>query len=168
MNKDALHILLADSDYHCQQLFTQALRSIKIRTVLTKVSDGHQLTDYLDQPNIHVPDIIFMDLALPQKNGLICLSEIRRNKRFQDCSIAIYSSSGSEKQKEEVLINGANIFFKKPCDFTLLKMTLEHVCNINWQYHTSGLRKDNFLMSINRINIPATPSPRMDTALINE
>lgn len=166
MNKDALHILLADGDRYCQQLFTQALQAIKIRTVLTKVTDGNLLSDYLDQPDIRIPDIIFMDFALPKKNGLICLSEIRRNKRFQNCSIAIYSATESEKQKEEILVNGANIFFKKPCDFTLLKMTLDHICSINWQYQTSGLRKDNFLLSIDRMNTPGTPPSKVDTTLV--
>ncbi|MFN8362771.1 MAG: response regulator, partial [Cloacibacterium normanense] len=34
----------------------------------------------------------------------------------------------------------------KPNDFDTLKKVLSDVVAINWQYHTSGLNKDNFLL----------------------
>ncbi len=32
-----------------------------------------------------------------------------------------------------------------PSDFSELKRVLSYVVTLNWQYHTSGLNKDNFL-----------------------
>ena len=77
-----------------------------------------------------------------------CLKEIRSNHKLKDISIAIYSTSGLEKDIEESFIKGANIYIKKPNDFVELKNTLAKVININWQYHTSGLNKENFLLNI--------------------
>jgi hypothetical protein len=37
---------------------------------------------------------------------------IRANSRFKDVSIAIYSTSSSEKDIEETFIEGANIYIK--------------------------------------------------------
>ena len=79
------------------------------------------------------------------KNGIECLHEIKADKRFDDIIIAIYSTSSSEEHIEETFICGANIYIKKPSDFSELKRVLSYVVTLNWQYHTSGLNKDNFL-----------------------
>ena len=63
-------------------------------------------------------------------------------------SLAIFSTSSSEEHIEETFVQGANIYIKKPSDFTTLKKVLAEVVTINWQYHTSGLNKDNFLLRL--------------------
>jgi PleD family two-component response regulator len=55
-------------------------------------------------------------------SGFECLKIIRANSRFKDVSIIIYSTSSSEKDIEETFIEGANIYIKKPNDFTKLKV----------------------------------------------
>ena len=75
--------------------------------------------------------------------------EIRKDNKLKDLAIAIYSTSSSEEYIEEAFVRGANIYIKKPDDFSVLKVILEQVINLNWQYHTSGLKKENFLLNIN-------------------
>jgi CheY-like chemotaxis protein len=149
MNYDALYILLADDDEDDRFFFREALEDIRVKTVLTTVNDGSQLMNYLYKPGIRLPHLVFLDLIMPFKGGMECLTEIRRNNRLKDLAIAIYSTSGSDKLVEEALVKGANIYIKKPYDLKTLKNILAHVINLNWQYYTSGLRKENFLLSIN-------------------
>ena len=54
--------------------------------------------------------------------------------------------SGKVVDQKGKPVQGANIYIKKPNDFGELKRVLSEVININWQYHTSGLNKDNFLL----------------------
>ena len=77
-----------------------------------------------------------------------CLKEIRSNNKFKDLAIAIYSTSGLEKDIEESFIKGANIYIKKPNDFEELKSILAKVIIIIGHYHSSGLDKENFLLNI--------------------
>ena len=70
----------------------------------------------------------------------------KSNNKFEDIAIAIYSTSSSEEHIEETFVKGANIYIKKPSDFETLKKVLSDVVAINWQYHTSGLNKDSFLL----------------------
>ncbi len=148
MNKDALHILLADDDDDDRLFFKEAIDEVKVKTVVTMVNDGVELMDFLHKPNIHLPNLVFLDLNMPRKNGMQCLNEIRSNPILKDLSIAVYSTSALEKDIEETFIKGANIYIKKPNDFELLKNILAKVITINWQYHTSGLNKENFLLNI--------------------
>lgn len=148
MQHDSLHILLADDDKDDRLFFKYAMEELKIKTRVTTVNDGVYLMEYLNQPDVELPHVVFLDLNMPRKGGIQCLKEIRSDKKFKDLSIAIYSTSGSEKDIEESFIQGANIYITKPNDFNSLKKILAEVININWQYHTSGLNRENFLLSI--------------------
>ena len=79
---------------------------------------------------------------------MACLKEIKSIERLKNISIAIYSTSASEEDIEETFVKGANVYIKKPSDFSVLKKILQEVITINWQYQTSGLNRDNFLLSI--------------------
>lgn len=146
MNKDFIHIILADDDEDDRLLFTDAFDELKINTKVNTFNDGVELMDYLNAANAILPNVLFLDLNMPKKNGIECLHEIKKDNRFSDIAIAIFSTSSSEEHIEETFVKGANIYIKKPSDFTTLKKVLADVVTINWQYHTSGLNKDNFLL----------------------
>lgn len=146
MTKDFINITLADDDEDDRLFFTDAFDELKINTRVTTFNDGVELMDFLNNENSILPNVLFLDLNMPRKNGVECLLEIKQNSRFDNIAIAIYSTSSSEEHIEETFVNGANIYIKKPSDFNTLKKILSDVVTINWQYHTSGLNKDNFLL----------------------
>ena len=104
--------------------------------------------EYLNTPNAVLPNVLFLDLNMPKKNGIECLYEIKKDDRFSEIAIAIFSTSSSEEHIEETFVQGANIYIKKPSDFATLKKVLSDVVTINWQYYTSGLNRDNFLLRL--------------------
>lgn len=148
MNTNPLHILLADDDEDDRLIFKDAINEVKVKTKVTIVNDGVQLMEYLHETEDELPQIVFLDLNMPRKGGIECLKEIRNDPRLKDLSIAIYSTSASEQDIEDTFIKGANIYIKKPNDFNTLVKVLGEVITINWQYHTSDLNKENFLLSI--------------------
>jgi len=148
MNKEYSYIILADDDEDDRLFFTDAFSELKIKTKVDTFKDGVELMNYLNDPEAILPNVLFLDLNMPKKNGIECLHEIKSNDRFKDIAIAIYSTSSSEEDIEETFVCGANIYIKKPSDFNTLKKVLSDVVTINWQYHTSGLNKDNFLLRL--------------------
>ncbi|SFZ92350.1 Response regulator receiver domain-containing protein [Flaviramulus basaltis] len=148
MTNKLLNIVLADDDEDDRMLFKEAIDEINIRTKLSIFNHGQQLMDYLTLPNIILPNLIFLDLNMPIKNGTQCLIEIRSNPMLQDLCVAIYSTSSSERDIEETFLNGANIYVNKPTNFSKLREVVEKVLQLNWQYHTSNLNKDTFLFRI--------------------
>jgi CheY-like chemotaxis protein len=143
-----LNIVLADDDEDDRLLFKEAIEEIEIKTRLSLFNNGQELMDYLNLPGIVLPNLIFLDLNMPVKNGIQCLKEIRDNPDLSDVSIAIYSTSSSESDIENTFVNGANIYLNKPNNFDKLRESIEKVLQINWQYHTSNLKKENFLFRL--------------------
>jgi len=148
MQKDFTLITLADDDEDDRLLFTDAFEELKINTVVNTFNNGQLLMDYLLHPESVLPHIIFLDLNMPIKNGIECLREIKQNDKFKNIAIAIYSTSSSEDDIENTFVLGANVYIKKPADFKTLKEVLNDVVTVNWQYYTSGLNKENFLLRL--------------------
>tara|TARA_R110002167_G_scaffold33327_8_gene107076 strand:+ start:694 stop:1140 length:447 start_codon:yes stop_codon:yes gene_type:complete len=148
MDQSTLHIVLADDDPDDRMLFKEVIDETKVKTNLALFHDGQKLMDYLLETKNPLPQLIFLDLNMPIKNGLQCLKEIRGNALLKELTIAIYSTSSSECDIEETFINGANIYINKPNSFAKLKEAIEKVLQMNWQYHTSSLNKDNFLLRV--------------------
>lgn len=147
MQNETIKILLADDDSDDRLFFQEAFEEIKIKTIVQTVQDGVELMNYLNSSE-QLPHILFLDLNMPRKSGMDCLKEIRRIDRLKDMAIAIYSTSSTEEDIEETFVQGANVYIKKPSDFLVLKKLLSQVISINWQYHSSGLNKSNFMLSL--------------------
>ncbi len=148
MTNKAVHVLLADDDEDDRLFFRNAFEEIKIKTIVQTVKDGLELMHLLTQPDVVLPHVLFLDLNMPRKTGLDCLNEIKEMAHLKDIAIAIYSTSASEEDIEETFVRGANVYIKKPSDFDALKRVLSEVITLNWQYQTSGLDRDNFLLSL--------------------
>lgn len=148
MQNEPIHVLLADDDEDDRLFFKDAFEEMKMKTVVKTVNDGQELMDFLTQPDVVLPHVLFLDLNMPTKTGIQCLNEIKSMSHLKNIAIAIYSTSASEEDIEETFVRGANVYIKKPNDFTMLKKVLSEVITLNWQYQTSGLNRDNFLLSL--------------------
>lgn len=148
MRPSPLHIMLADDDEDDRLFFKEAFEEVKVEHRITTFVDGVQLMNHLMQPENQLPDIIFLDLNMPRKSGVECLKEIRADERLKEITVAIYSTSSSEQDIEDTFVSGANVYIRKPNDFTMLKKVLSDVVLINWQYITDGFNKDSFILSL--------------------
>lgn len=148
MLNDPLNILLADDEENDRLLFMDALNELKIKTITHTVNDGVELMEYLTNPDNALPQLLFLDLNMPRKNGLECFKEIKANDKLNDIAIAIFSTSLSEKDIEETLINGANVYINKPNSFDALKQVLNKVVTTAYAYQNTFFNKSNFLLRL--------------------
>ena len=148
MSNITMHVLLADDDQDDRLFFSDAFSDLALKIKLKMVNDGEELMKYLKTPNIILPSVVFLDLNMPRKNGIDCLKEIRNNDTLKNLSVAIYSTSTNEKDIEETLANGANVYIAKPSNFTKLQELLERILETNWQFHTARLNRDNYFISM--------------------
>lgn len=148
MDSKAVEIILADDDDNDRLIFREALEELKMKTIVHTVNDGIELMDYLEQDNISLPHVLFLDLNMPLKDGLQCLKEIRSKEQWSEIIIAIYSTSSSEKDIQETFANGANVYIKKPSDFGELKQVLNKVISTASVYRQPPFNVANFVFRI--------------------
>ncbi len=142
-----LQILLADDEEDDRFLFSDALNELKIETIVRTVNDGVELMTYLATEGIDFPQLIFLDLNMPRKNGKECLKEIRALYGNQFV-IAIFSTSAAEKDIEETYLLGANVYINKPNTFEALKQSINKVVTNAVVYQDPPFNINNFILRI--------------------
>ncbi len=130
MDFKQLSILLAD-DYKDDILFfDRALKELPISAKLTTVNDGEQLMNHHSENSEHLPDVLFLDINMPRKNGFECLTEIKQNEKLKDLPVVIFSTSSSHDNISRVFRTGAHIYIRKPGNFAQLKQVIHHALPI--------------------------------------
>lgn len=126
MNIAPKYLLLADDDKDDCDLFTDALNELDELTILKTVHDGEQLMHFLTDESCVLPDILFLDLNMPRKNGYECLTEIKVNDRLKSLPVIIFSTSFDRDIVQELYKNGALYYISKPNEFTKLKKVIHN------------------------------------------
>ena len=130
MSLKQLNILLADDDMDDCGFFKKALAALPLSTNLTVANDGEQLMQLLTHKTNEVPDVLFLDINMPRKNGLECLTEIKQNGKLKDLPVVIFSTSNNESVMRTLFKAGAHIYIHKPGDFKQLKEVINNAIPI--------------------------------------
>lgn len=130
MNLKPLNVLLADDDTDDCLFFKQALEELSPSSRLTTLHDGEQLMNHLCETSDHLPEVLFLDINMPRKNGLECLSEIKQNKKLKDLPVVMFSTSNEWDTINMLFKSGADVYIHKPSDFAQLKQVIHHALPI--------------------------------------
>lgn len=122
-------IVLADDDRDDHDFFATALQEINPSLILTIVKDGNELLSLLSH---YAPDLIFLDLDMPCKNGLECLREIRDNVVFQSLPVVVFSSTSRPANITTAYEMGGNLFFTKPSNYHDLVAAINKILAMDW------------------------------------
>lgn len=127
MNYPQLHLLLADDDADDRDFFQEALENIAFAGQLTTVQDGEELMQWLTQKKGNLPDLLFLDLNMPRKNGYECLAEIKQNPDLQVLPVIILTTSSNPSEMEKLSQIGAHNYIQKPADLSKLAQVIKQV-----------------------------------------
>ncbi|NOT76346.1 MAG: response regulator [Cyclobacteriaceae bacterium] len=140
-----LRVLLADDDEDDRELFFRAMSEVDPSVKVTAVLNGDMLMrDLAGMTNL--PQLIFLDLNMPLKNGLECLAEIKQNPVFGKVPILIYSTSISPSEVEKAWSLGALCFVRKPDSYQKLKEIISRMINMDLSTFAHQPR-ENFILS---------------------
>jgi DNA-binding NarL/FixJ family response regulator len=143
-------VILIDTDPDDYLVFEDAIHqcdaSIEVRHV-------GSIRDVNEQEPCEVPDLLFLDINMPDRNGFEWLRLIR--EKGYRIPVIMYSTASNPSYVEKAYSEGANVYFPKPESFHLLKASLEELRQFNWiqpeavtarftgdgQYHTFSIAK---------------------------
>ncbi|HME55313.1 MAG TPA: response regulator [Candidatus Lokiarchaeia archaeon] len=114
-------ILLVEDNPADIRLTREALKENKMANNLSVVVDGIEAMNYLRKKGKYAkatkPDIIFLDLNLPKKDGREVLAELKQDKDLKRIPIVILTSSQAEEDILKTYNLHANCYITKPVDF---------------------------------------------------
>jgi CheY-like chemotaxis protein len=113
-------ILLADDDKDDRFIFDQAMEDLgKDLSVLDFVENGAALIDYLNkiEEDNRLPDLIILDHNMPKMNGMQTLSYLKKNDRYKNITVIVYSTYSDAFFAKEYRQLGAASIVAKPSTY---------------------------------------------------
>ncbi len=148
VNLKHLSIFLADDDVDDCHFFKEALEQLLLSTRLTTTPNGENLMNLLIQDTEELPDVLFLDLNMPRKNGFECLSEIKLHQKLKQLPVIIFSTSFEQGVVNRLYQNGAQYFIRKPSEFSQYKKIILKVLTLIAQGKDSQPTKDDFVITL--------------------
>jgi len=125
-------ILMADDDDEDVDIFKDVLTELAYDLNLEVAANGIELMKMLGESEVS-PELIFLDLNMPLKNGMVCLQEIKANQRWKDVKVIILSTSSHQDQKKAAYDKGADFYMVKSSNYVDFKNSIIDCLQNNWQ-----------------------------------
>lgn len=148
MIKDYLNIILVEEDEGKRIFFENIFKDSKIAVRANVLHNIQSALQSLAEEDIPVPEILWISKDLIEKYTSEFLSEIKGDIKFNNTILVIYSDNFKNEDKDEFLVKGANIVMELPDNYNDMKKIVNEIIAINWQYHTSGFNRNNFIMKL--------------------
>lgn len=149
-----INILLADDDQADCLLFKDALEELPVTARLTIVHNGEQVIEELTKEGNKLPDVLFLDLNMPRKNGFATLGAIKRSSELQNLPVIIFSTASEQEMVKSVFRDAAHYYICKPFDFSQLKKVIYEALTLITQKNNLLPLLDKFIITGDSIIIP--------------
>lgn len=122
-SREAVEILLVEDNPIDVELTKNAFKKAQITNPLHVVNDGEAALDFVFERVSHAdrkarpPQLILLDLNLPNKSGLDVLRELKGDARTQNIPVIILTISDRDSDINECRRLGAETYIVKPVSF---------------------------------------------------
>jgi len=158
MITQSINILLADDDKADCLLFKDALAELPVSATLTIVRNGEKVIEELTKRGNKLPDVLFLDLNMPRKNGFATLGAIKRSRELQNLPVIIITTASSQEMVKIVFRDAAHYYINKPADFLQLKKVIYEALTLVIQKNIPMPSEENFMITGDSIIIPNNDS----------
>lgn len=117
-------LMIADDDQDDRLLFQDALDSLGLDLQVSWATDGDAALNALYQKS-PLPEIVFLDVNMPVKNGIECLRDIKSDLSLKHIIVILFSTSVQDETIKLAYNLGAKLFFQKPDTFPKLRNAIE-------------------------------------------
>ncbi|MEH7159401.1 response regulator [Neobacillus drentensis] len=103
-----LNVLICDDSLLIRKKLRDTLAKCKFKEIF-EAENGNVAVEMVKD---HNPDLIFMDIVMPEKDGIEALKEIK--SIYPNTKVVMASSVGTSELLKKALENGAYDFIQKP------------------------------------------------------
>ena len=96
------------------------------KCIIIEAEDGIKV---MELAQLHQPNLILMDIALPGMNGIEILAELRKVKTLQNIPVIAVSASAMKGDREKFIAYGFDDYISKPIESVLFGKTIKEYLN---------------------------------------
>ncbi len=143
-------ILIVDDRINNRKILEQILQPIGF--IVKEASDG---IEGLEKVVYFEPDLIILDLVMPNMDGWKMLEHLRQMPQGKDTQVIIYTANVANKQElERSTLLDCCAFISKPVNIATLLNQVSQALNLSWIYDTSSAIEENDLSENTIIDFP--------------
>ncbi len=125
-----INVLIADADVEYAELLSRNITGDFKINVCEIVSNGYQLIEKVD---ILRPDVVIMDVVLPNIDGIGVLERFKSKKQefdnFSMPKVIVLSTFKQDKVAQDCINLGASYYMVKPISFDSIRNTIRRLCD---------------------------------------
>jgi CheY-like chemotaxis protein len=107
-------VLIVDDEQHIRLLIEQTLEELEDEGVqLLTAADGEEA---LEVVGIHRPELVFLDVMMPKKNGFEVCTAIKQDLGLAATKVVLLTAKGQAVDREAGIAAGADRYVTKPFD----------------------------------------------------
>jgi len=123
---------MAEDDEEDIDLFKNVLADLEVEVNLQVAVNGVELMKMLEESVVY-PELVFLDLNMPFKNGMLCLQEIKANPKWKNVKVIILSTSSQQDQIKAAYDKGADFYMVKLSNYVDFKNAVASCLQKTWQ-----------------------------------
>ena len=122
MNYPEKTVIVVEDEPDMAEMFSEMVQLMGLQVI--KSHTGLQAIDLISERK---PDLVLLDIMLPDISGLEVLRHIHRDKRLSRIPVIVVSAKSLPSDVRKGLEAGASFYLTKPVSFVDLKYAFEHV-----------------------------------------
>ena len=158
-------ILIVDDNKEFVKLLTVYINSQSDMEVVDSACDGKNALQLIKK---HNPDILLLDVIMPEKDGLSVLEEISNSEDLKRPTTVVMSAIGQEKITQKAIALGGTYYVVKPFDMETLVERLRDLLETNSGYEGAGFDMCYSKPVVNNNSKPTTPMEVRVTNIIHD
>lgn len=121
MTENSLKILVCDDSMLIRKKLKEVLKKCGYNDI-SEAANGQEAVDIYKKSN---PDLVFMDIIMPIKNGIEAVNEIIEFDK--NAKVVMASSAGTKEHVKEAIKAGAFEFVQKPWEVEQINKILHNL-----------------------------------------
>jgi len=122
-----MFVLFIDDDPEDYEVFCEALKAFNSSAECLHALNGYEALNILKNVLFVLPEYIFLDVNMPVMGGEECIINLKKNPKFKDIPVIVYSTTANAGEIATFKKLGAEHFVVKPPRFEKLVDILKKI-----------------------------------------
>jgi two-component system chemotaxis sensor kinase CheA len=119
-----LEIMIVDDDPNTLFTLAEIVQSANCNPIV-----AHNGKECLELLETKTPDLIFLDIIMPEMDGFKTIYQIRKNKKWSDIPVFAVTAKAMKEDNEIILKHGFTDYIPKPVNPAFVQYKIQSVIN---------------------------------------